>query len=130
SFTIPYVFELALNPNTPGGTIVTPLLPRIPLLFVAGYLAGRQRKLPKELSDIEIRQDQGMELLPAWWYPYSKLAEWHIGETLQPHSILTNFSWRLDDDETSDLKSKIETGQRAPKIVEFLAWLQATDRSS
>lgn len=130
SFSIPYVFHLALDPDTESATIITPLLPRVPLLFIAGYLAGVGRaeefKQQEVLGGVPVREGQDVELLPRWWYPHSHKADLSItvaNKDRKYYFVTTNFAWRSNDEEATELRNRVEEAQRQPNIAEVLQWL-------
>lgn len=98
--TIPTILHAALT--CAGGTIITPLLPPVPIPFVAGVLAGVALKNER---DIRIWNPEYNEvgpppdLIPKWWIPFTSLSNWkttrsaHNAPDVYP-LLLTNFQRR------------------------------------
>jgi hypothetical protein len=115
------------------GSIVTPLLPAVPLPFIAGYLAG----LFQRSQEISLRSwapeyvygDPTPPLIPDWWLPYTSVIERASAacEDGSSYYLVTNFKARPDAKsavenirDTIAIHGKTRLGAFATKLSQIL----------
>jgi RmlD substrate binding domain len=123
---------LALSDRVRSGSVITPILPRLAVPFVAGLLAGYALATDTLVSDWA--PEYRFELdppspIPDWWLPYTQLefvdvqAPW--GAEVKVPFLITNFDNQPTHDkdvreqETKELKNGIDRASR-PNLGGFI----------
>lgn len=133
--TIPYTFDLALQPEVLAGDIFTHLMYPMPIPFLAGLLAGaHMNTVTQEWNpSYERTTTNPPYLLPEWWWPYSQFVTINREPTDVPESVRpedktvvflkTNFRRRSDVDEAERVRRRLEN-QRNAEFGMFAQWLK------